>query len=120
MKSPRKISFLLAALGVLLLGPLSSRAQDIEVAKTLTNAQNVAAVADAALAAGYDGSVWKSPSDVVDALTAGISVTSAGSGAPMSFKISPLEAGEKEKILPYLSLVTSPNLFVRFHTDPNP
>lgn len=63
------------------------------------NAQNVAAVASAASAAGYPSGSWKSVKDVVDKLRSGLMV---GNNGP--FRIDGLSDGEAEAAMTFLSL----------------
>lgn len=99
--------------------PLSLHAQDIEVLKNQTNAQNIASVANAAIAAGYDGSNWKTVTDVITSLESGLTVPS-GSGQPMTFKVPGLSAEERAAALPYLTLATAPTVSVQYHATPEP
>jgi len=100
-------------------GPLG--AQDIEVAKNQINAQNIASMANAAIAAGYATGGWKTMSDVITDLEAGITVPVAGSASPMSFKIPGLSAEEKAAALPFLTLKNSASaVSIDFHTTPTP
>ncbi len=84
------------------------------------SAQNVACIANAALAAGYPAKDWKTVADMIDSLSGtGVVVYPSNSrGHPMAFHVPSLTEEEKKEIEPFLHMIDEPFRQIIFRLDP--